>query len=152
MSLRKCTSAFQSVSTSMFVLLICATAAAQVTSTRPPNPNVTAPGPQRHEPAGGQHPTANSIANAPPPNTVLTQYPGDVEGFVYWDASVITHKPAGTCNGLAVSISPAGSTPSSIPTGNHFKYAGQVKEFLTGGKIAVYDVCIFAYDHQPVGP
>jgi len=130
-----------------------ATAAAQVTSTKPPNPNITAPGPQRHEPAGGQHPTNSpSIAKAPPPNTALTQYPGDVEGFVYWDANVITHKPAGTCNGLAVNVAPAGSTPNSIPTGNHFKYAGQVKEFLAGGKIAVYEVCIYAYDHQPVGP
>lgn len=146
-------SVYQFLSIGAFVLLMWASAVAQVTTTKPPNPNLTPQGPQRHEPAGGQHPTnPPSIANAPPPISALTQYPGDVEGFVYWDTSVITHKPAGTCNGLAVSVLPAGSTPNSLPTGNHFKYAGQVKEFLSGGKIAVYDVCIYAYDHQPVGP
>src|SRR4051812_4318522 len=154
MRLSKYPSAYQSLSTGVFMLLICVTSMAQVTSAKPPNPNVTAPGPQRHEPPRGQRPAGNSpsIANAPPPNPALTPNAGDVEGFVYWDANVITHKPAGTCNGLAVNVAPAGSTPNSIPTGNHFKYAGQVKEFLAGGKIAVYEVCIYAYDHQPVGP
>lgn len=147
MRLAKYTSAFQ-----VLVLLICVTAAAQVTTTPPPNPNLTAPGPQRHAPQGRQRPTINPIEKAPPPNAALAQYPGDVEGFVYWDANVLTHKPAGTCDGLAVSVLPAGSTPNSIPTGNHFKYAGQIKEFLAGGKIALYEVCIYAYDHQPVGP
>ncbi len=155
MRLRKYTSAYQSLSTSVFVLLIWATMAAQVTSAKPPNPNITAPEPQRHEPAGGKRPTGNSpsIANAPPPNTALTApYPGDVEGFVYWDANKITHKPAGTCDGLAVNVAPAGSPTKTIPAGYHFKYAGQVKAFLSGGNIQVFDVCIYAYDHQPVGP
>src|SRR5882724_1936683 len=152
---KKYTSIYQSLSTGVFVLLMWATMAAQISSAKPQNPNITAPGPQRHEPAGGQHPTNNtpSIANAPPTNTALTLNPGDVEGFVYWNTSIITHKAAGTCDGLAVNVSPAGSPPTNtMPNGKHFKYAGQVKAFLYGGKQTVYDVCIYAYDHQPVGP
>src|SRR4051812_4245506 len=103
---------------------------------QPPSPRAVSP--------------ATAIAKAPVP-IMPTPNAGDVEGFVYWDANTITHKPAGTCTGLAVSVSPAGSTYNTIATGNHFKYAGQVKAFLFGGKVAVYDVCIYAYDHQPVG-
>ena len=137
----------------LFLLLICAITAAQITTTTPPNRNMTAPGPQRQAPQGGQRPPGTpSIANAPPPNSALAVYPGDVEGFVYWDANAIKHTPAGTCAGLAVSVSAAGSPNISIQPGNHFKYAGQVKTFLAGGTIQVFDVCIYAYDHQPVGP
>ena len=138
----------------LFLLLVCVITAAQISTTAPsPNPNITAPGPQRHAPQGGQRPPGTpSIANAPPPNSALAVYPGDVEGFVYWDANTITHKPAGTCAGLAVSVSAAGSPNITIQPGNHFKYAGQVKTFLSGGTIQVFDVCIYAYDHQPVGP
>jgi len=133
---------------------MCAAATAQITSTKPPSPNITALGPQRHEPPGGQQPAGNppSIAKAPPQNSALTANSGDVEGFVYWDTNNIAHEPAGTCNGLAVKVSAAGSPTNTIPTGNHFKYAGQVKAFLSDGKVAVYDVCMYAYDHQPVGP
>src|ERR1700759_1458108 len=115
----------------LFLLLICAITAAQIITTAPPpNPNITAPGPQRHAPQGGQRPPGTpSIANAPPPNSALAVYPGDVEGVVYWDANTITHKPAGTCAGLAVSVSAAGSPNITIQPGNHFKYAGQVKTF-----------------------
>ncbi|MBZ5721054.1 MAG: hypothetical protein LAO03_11800 [Acidobacteriia bacterium] len=35
---------------------------------------------------------------------------------------------------------------------NNFKYVGQVKAFLSGGKVNVYDVCTYGYDHVPVGP
>ena len=153
MRLKKYTSVYQSVSISVFVALACATTIAQITSTKPPNPNIPAPGPQRHEPQGGQRPPSPpSIAKAPPPNSALIPYPGDIEGFVYWDTSTITHKPAGSCSGLAVNVTAAGTSNNTIPTGNHFKYAGQVKAFLYGGKVALYDVCIYAYDHQPVGP
>src|SRR5262245_7662002 len=109
MHLKKYKSIYQSLSASLLALLMWATAVAQITSTKPPNPNITAPGPQRHEPAGGQRQSNTpSIANAPPPNTALTPNPGDVEGFVYWDVNTITHKPAGTCNGFAVNVSSAG--------------------------------------------
>jgi hypothetical protein len=51
-----------------------------------------------------------------------------------------------------VVVSPAGSSNNTIQLGNNFKYAGQVKAYLYGGKIVVYDVCIYAYHGQPVGP
>jgi hypothetical protein len=137
MRLRKYISLYPSLSASVLALLISGIAAAQVTQTRPPNPNITAPGRHAQQPAGGQHPPNNA---------------GDVEGFVYWDANTITHKPAGTCSGLAVNVTAAGSSNNVLQIGNNFKYAGQVKAFLYGGKQAVYDVCIYAYDKLPVGP
>ena len=42
-------------------------------------------------------------------------------------------------------------TPLATLT-NNFKYVGQVKEFLVGGKVNVYDVCTYGYAHVPVGP
>jgi hypothetical protein len=42
-------------------------------------------------------------------------------------------------------------TPLATLT-NNFKYVGQVKEFLAGGKVNVYDVCTYGYNHVPVGP
>src|SRR5439155_15362682 len=125
----------------------------QIPSPTPPHPNTPASRPQPHAPPGGQRSSSPpSIAKAPPPNSALIPYPGDIEGFVYWDTSTITHTPAGSCSGLAVNVTAAGTSNNTIPTGNHFKYAGQVKAFLYGGKVALYDVCIYAYDHQPVGP
>src|SRR5579871_3905351 len=104
---------------------------AQVSPIKPPNLPITPLGPQRHDP--------------PPPTGA-----GNVEGFVYWDASKITHKPASSCSGLAITVS-SGNTPIGTLS-NNFKYVGQVKEFLTGGKINVYEVCTYAFDHLPVGP
>jgi hypothetical protein len=137
MRARKYTSFYLPFSASVFVLLICATGAAQVTVAKPPTPTVRPAGPHRQEPPGAQHPPNNA---------------GDVEGFVYWDTAAITQKHPGTCGGLAVVVSPAGSSNNLIQLGNNFKYAGQVKAFLYGGKIVVYDVCIYAYHGQPVGP
>lgn len=137
MCLSKYTSFCESISVSAIVLLICAVSAAQVTIAKPPSPTVNPPGPHAPTQAGGQHPSNSA---------------GDVEGFVYWDASTITQKNPGTCGGLAVVVSPAGSSNNLIQLGNNFKYAGQVKTYLYGGKIVVYDVCIYAYHGQPVGP
>jgi hypothetical protein len=134
---RKYRSLYLTFSASIFALLICATSAAQLTTAKPPNPNITAPGPHAPPQAHGLH----------PPN-----HAGDVEGFVYWDVNTVTHKQAGTCSGLAVVVSAAGSSNHTIQIGNNFKYAGQIKAFLYGGKQAVYDVCIYAYHGQPVGP
>jgi hypothetical protein len=108
---------------------------------------------QRQEPPSSRPVSPRTaVAQAPAPLNTLAPAPGDVEGFVYWDVNVITHKPQGTCDGLAVSITPAGSQSIAIQPGSHFKYAGQVKAFLVGGIQSVYDVCIYAYDHQQVGP
>lgn len=137
MRARKYMSVYQSLSVSVFALVLCATTAAQITTAKPPNSNITPVGPHRQEPPGGQRPPNNA---------------GDVEGFVYWDTSTVSHKQAGTCSGLAVNVSAAGSSNNPVQLGNHFTYAGQVKAFLYGGKQVVYDVCIYAYHGQPVGP
>ena len=115
--------------------------AQSVPATRPPAPKLTLPGPQKHSPPSEPAP------------------PGTIEGFVYWDTSSVTHAPASSCNGLAVSVavgdSSGGKSTAYKPLAtvtNNFKYVGQVKQFLVGGNIKVYDVCMYGYDHVPVGP
>jgi hypothetical protein len=83
---------------------------------------------------------------------------GVIEGFVYWDTSAIVHKPTGSCNGLAVTVNVdnglsgpfKGFKPLATLT-NNFKYVGQIKNFLYGGKVVTYDVCTYGYDRVPVG-
>jgi hypothetical protein len=77
---------------------------------------------------------------------------------VYWNANSIAHNPAGSCSGLAVTVKVGSSSGGPFEAykpmttrSNNFQYAGQVKAFLSGGKIEVYDVCRYAYDHVPVG-
>lgn len=116
-----------------------------------------ATGQQRQRPPAG--PARSPIAGlAKTQAPIAAPYAGNVEGFVYWDASAIAHKPAGTCDGLAITVSvgsssgPFESYKPMATLSNNFKYAGQVKAFLANGKIALYDVCMYAYDHLPVGP
>ena len=116
--------------------------AQSVPATRPPSSQVALPGPQKHGPPSQP---------APPPGTI--------EGFVYWDTASVTHLPASSCNGLAVSVavgdSSGGKSTSYKPLTtltNNFKYVGQVKQFLAGGNIKVFDVCTYGYNHVPVGP
>ena len=124
------------------IVLSCIGAAAQVSPTMPPPNRVTA-GPSPHT-SPGVHP--ESVA-------------GTIEGFVYWNANAVTHIPADSCSGLAITVSVGSSsggpltayTPLSTLS-NNFKYVGQVKEFLAGGKIDIYDVCTYGYDKVPVGP
>jgi len=103
-----------------------------------------------HAPSSPARSPMSAVAEAPTPITAPNA--GDVEGFVYWDVNAITHNPAGSCSGLAVNVTGAGTSNALVQAGNHFKYAGQVKAFLYGGKQTIYDVCIYAYDHLPVGP
>ena len=126
----------------LVIVLSCTSVLAQVSNTMPtPNRNITAPGP--HRPPGDH------------PETVA----GTIEGFVYWDANTVNHIPANSCSGLAITVSVGSSsggpltayTPLSTLS-NNFKYVGQVKEFLAGGKVNVYDVCTYAYDKVPAGP
>jgi hypothetical protein len=125
------------------IVLYMPASAQRVSQTAPmPNRTITAPSAQR--PAGGDHPESTA---------------GTIEGFVYWDAHQFSHVPAGSCSGLAVTVAVGSSsggplvayTPLATLT-NNFKYVGQVKEFLVGGKVNVYDVCTYGYDHVPVGP
>jgi len=110
----------------------------------------TAPMPNRTIAAtGSQRPPADH-----PESTA-----GTIEGFVYWDANSITHKPASSCSGLALTVSVGSSSGGPLtaytPIGtlsNNFKYVGQVKQFLAGGKVNVYEVCTYGFGHLPVGP
>jgi hypothetical protein len=129
--------------TCLLAILLDIAASAQRVSPAAPAPNrtITAPGLQR--------PPVDHPGNAA----------GTIEGFVYWDASHFSHVPAGSCSGLAVTVSVGSSSGGPLtaytPLGtlsNNFKYVGQVKEFLAGGKVNVYDVCTYGYDQVPVGP
>jgi hypothetical protein len=129
---------FQLVATAVAAFaLVCGSAAGQVTQTAPPpNRNLTLPAPHKQGPgAGGQH-----------------ALPGRIEGFVYWDAQTVAHNPPGSCTGFSVAV-----TSSDMPVGNAAaqfgaKPAGQVKAFLAGGKVVVYDVCTYSYSNVPEGP
>ena len=129
---------------SLLVVLLVMPASAQRVSPRAPAPNRTIAAPVAHRPPGGYHPESTA---------------GTIEGFVYWDANSFSHAPAGNCSGLAVTVSVGSSsggplvayTPLATLT-NNFKYLGQVREFLVGGKVKMYDVCTYGYNHVPVGP
>ena len=126
-------------------LLGVAATAQKVSQTVPaPNRNITASRTQKNLPAGADHPESTA---------------GTVEGFVYWDANHYAHNPAGSCTGLAITVSVGSSSGGPLVAytplatlSNNFKHVGQVKEFLAGGKVNVYDVCTYAYNHVPVGP
>ena len=128
----------------LLAILVNGSASAQRVSQTAPMPNRTLVAPSSQRPPGGDH---------------FESTAGTIEGFVYWDASHFSHVPAGSCSGLAVTVAVASSSggplvayaPLATLT-NNFKYAGQVKEFLAGGKVSVYDVCTYGYDHVPVGP
>ncbi len=108
-------------------------------------------------------PSANRGMVAPgsqrPPADHPQSTAGTIEGFVYWDANSIVHKPADSCSGLAITVSVGSSSGGPLtaytPVGtlsNNFNYVGQVKQFLAGGKVNVYGVCTYGFDHVPVGP
>jgi hypothetical protein len=122
-------------------------------SAPPPNRNITAPGPQPHAPQTQRQPVSPAAAAPQPTRQIVGN--GTIEGFVYWDTSAISHVPAGDCTGLAVNVAVAQSSTgpytSMATLSNNFTYAGQVKQFLVGGKIKVYDVCTYGYGKVPVG-
>ena len=134
----------QLISFCLLTALLSTTAYAQQVSQTAPVPKRTIAAPEAHRPVGGDHP--ESIA-------------GSVEGFVYWEANTIVHQPAGSCTGLAITVSVGSSSGGPLTAytplrtlSNNFKYVGQVKEFLAGGKVNVYDVCTYGYAEVPVGP
>ncbi len=123
------------------ILVYMPASAQRVSPTAPaPNRNIATPSLQR---PGSDHPEGT----------------GTIEGFVYWDAKHFSHAPAGSCSGLAVRVGVGSSSGSPFVAytplatlSNNFKYVGQVREFLAGGVVNVYDVCTYAYGHVPVGP
>jgi hypothetical protein len=145
----------RAASAGLLALCLCVSATGQVsTTTTPPNRNLTMPSQRAQAPSHPQKqfPGAKATALTPAPAA------GTVQGFVYWNATAIAHKPAGNCNGLAITVSVGSSNgpfQAYKPLGtlsNNFKYVGQAKLFLAGGKINVYDVCSYGYNHVPVGP
>ena len=125
------------------VLLSVAASSQRVSQTAPaPNRNIGAVA--AHRPPGGNHPETTA---------------GTIEGFVYWDANSISHNPASSCSGLAITVGVGSSSGGPFTTytplqtlSNNFKYVGRVKAFAYGGKVSVYDVCTYGYDKVPVGP
>jgi hypothetical protein len=132
------------------------TLAAQTVSTAPaPDRNVAPPGAQRQQPPQPQKQLPGTRAPQPISPKLSD---GVIEGFVYWDTSLIPHKPADSCNGLAVTVSvdnglsaPFKGWKPLATLANNFKYVGQVRNFLSGGKVVTYDVCTYGYDQVPVG-
>ncbi len=139
-------------------LLNIAAWAQSVPGTVAPPTKLTAPAVQR--PGSPQEPPQKQLpgTKASPP---ILEAPGagTVEGFIYWDANGISHVPGSSCSGLAVTVSVGSSSGGPLTAytpmatvSNSFKYVGQVKEFLVGGKVNVYDVCTYGYGRVPVGP
>jgi len=128
----------------MMIAVLSSTGVAGQVSPSMPAPNRNITGPSAHRPPGADHPESTA---------------GTIEGFVYWDANSVRHMPANSCSGLAITVSVGSSSGGPLtaytPLGtlsNNFKYVGEVKEFLVGGKVKVYDVCTYGYDKVPVGP
>ncbi len=125
------------------------TLAQSIPASSPQAPKVTAPGLQRPQPPSPR--SSSPIARMP--RRIPAPYQGTVEGFVYWDASTISHIPANSCGGLAITVSVGSGTKPNVlqpevftplaTVSNNFKYVGTVGN---------YGVCTYAYDHVPVGP
>ena len=119
------------------IAVLCASMSlAQVRTTPTQVPNVTAPGPQ--PPAQAQPQRQQPLPGTRVPQPILqTPGAGTVEGFVYWDTASISHSPASSCSGLAVTVAVGNSSggksnaykPLATLT-NNFKFVGQVKQFL----------------------
>ena len=132
--------------------------AQSVPGTAPPPTKLTAPGGER--PGSPQEPPQKQLPGAKASPAILAAPgAGSVEGFVYWDAKAISHVPGSSCGGLAVTVSVGRSSGGPLTAytpmasvSNAFKYVGQVKEFMVGGKVNVYDVCTYGYGRVPVGP
>jgi hypothetical protein len=115
-------------------------------------PNALTPqAPQKHQAPSQPQPVGGIPRTAPQPLTnIHAPYAGTIEGFVYWDASLISHKPASSCDGLSVTVSlgaPLGGSATEQfkplnTLSNNFKYVGSV---------GTYAVCTYAFDHVPVG-
>jgi hypothetical protein len=142
----------QALLASLLVTVICTTTEAQVTGTRPPNTNITPPGPHAQQPAGGQHPTSPSsqITKAPLPTAVKMVGQGAITGYVYWDTKSVTHTPASTCSGLGSAVS-VGTPPKGSPTFEQFKMLGTYHNFTYLGNVGTFAVCQYSIPQVPTG-
>ncbi|HTM38996.1 MAG TPA: hypothetical protein VL156_19775 [Terriglobales bacterium] len=108
---RKCIFELSLVSVLAFAL--CAATVAQVSRTVPaPNPNITAPSPQRHQaPSQPQQ----QIPAARATQTIMrVPQNGTVDGYILWDTSLVQYNLSTPCQGLQVMVVDMGN--NSQPT------------------------------------
>jgi hypothetical protein len=137
----------------LMVASTCGALAAQVLQTvPPPNSTMTAPGPRRQQPAGGQRPqTANpGVATAPSPVVARVAAQGTIVGYVYWDTKSVTHTPANNCNGLGAAVS-VGTPPQGSSTFEQFKLLGTYHNFTYMGNVGSLAVCQYSVQQVPTG-
>lgn len=107
-------------------------------------------GPQRHNPPAQAQPQSGLPRTAMAQPNVHAPYTGTIEGLVYWDASTISHRSAGSCDGLSVTVSVG--TPHGSSGKEEFKpLSTQSDNFKYIGKVGTYGVCTYGFNHVPVG-
>lgn len=128
---------------------ICASAAAQIPTTAPPQTNVTPLGPQRHQAPGQQQPSRQAqIGRAPAPTSVQMAGQGTIVGYVYWDTKSVQHTPATNCVGLGSAVS-VGTPPKGQPTFEQFKMLGTFHNFTYMGTVGTFAVCQYSVKQVP---
>jgi hypothetical protein len=133
-------------------ILVSLSAGAQVSLSPIQAPGVTAPAPQAHSPqGGGRQPLTSPIEKSPGtvPNVQLLN--GELMGYVYWDASMITSNVSSPCS-FVVRIN-QGTPPSGGAVGfEQFTEVGTYQnKFTSVGKVGKYTVCQYAVNHLPEG-
>jgi len=125
------------LATALTIATLCGTLAAQIPATRPPNPNITPPGPQAHQPPGGRQ--------------VMT---GTIYGFVYWDAQATSHLGPSICNALTITVAAASQSPYTpfgpMGTQSHLIPIATVHPPLTSVNTTSYDGCAYSYNNAPL--
>ncbi len=123
--------------------------AQSIPASPPQAPRITPVGPQRQQPPSPR--PASPGARMPRP--IPAPYQGTVEGFVYWDANTVSHIPANSCSGLAITVSVGSPTNPNVMQPQQFTPLGTLSNnFKYVGTVGKYGVCTYAYDHVPVGP
>lgn len=147
----KCLRILAAAGLNVAAALYCGDIAAQSVSPTmpPPNRNITAPGPQRHD---APQQRANPLPGAKAPQPILRAAgDGVIAGYVWWDGSTTSHIPAKNCSGLSITVS-AGSPSQSSPTLEQFTPIGTyTNNFTYVPNIGTEGVCAFAVHQMPVG-
>lgn len=118
---------------SWLLIAIGACSFAQVSVTRPQAPNVTLPGPQRHG----------------APSAPDTGMHGNVEGYIFWDASVIQYKLSTACQGLQVSVVDMTNNQTLATSSNLSAVWSTPQMNLTGGTQGPWMVCGYSFHQLP---
>lgn len=131
----------------LVLLSASATAQVPVSPTRPPQ--ITATGPQRPQPPIQQK-SAVPIAQSPQQLNQAQMLQGVLSGYVYWDSSAIQSNGNPACQGFSVTVS-KGTLPSGGQIGfEQFTALGTYKNSFSGpGKIGNYVTCTYSVDRLP---